>query len=46
MDTCYRGGSNVLGPIESAGAGGSRGTKDAGVICNGAVTSGAMDSAI
>ena len=46
MDTCCRGSSNVLGPIESARAGGSRGTKDVGAICNGAVTGRAMDGAI
>ena len=46
MDTCCRGGSNVLGPVESVGAGGSRGAEDVGTVCNGVVTGGAMDGAI
>ena len=46
MDTCYSGGSDVLGPAESIGAGGTGGVEDAGVVGNGAVTVGAMDDAI
>ena len=34
MDTCCSGGSDVLGPAESVGAGG---TEDAGTIGNGAM---------
>ena len=46
MDTCCSGGSDVLGPVESVEAGGTRGVEDAGVVGNGAVTAGAMDGAI
>ena len=46
MDTCCRGGSNVLGLTEFVGARGNRGAEDAGAVCNGAVTGGAMDGAI
>ena len=46
MDTCCSGGSDVLGPAESVGVGGTGGAKDASTIDNGAVTAGAIDSAI
>ena len=46
MNTCCSGGSDVLGPIEFVGAGGTRDAKDAGVEGNGAVTTGAMDGGI
>ena len=46
MDTCCNGGSNVLGPAKSVGAGGTGGAKDAGVVGNGVVTVGAIDGAI
>ena len=46
MDTCCSGYSDVLGPVESAGAGGTGGVKDAGVVGNGVVTVEAIDGAI
>ena len=46
MDACCNGGSDVLGPAKSVGAGGTGGAKDAGAVGNGAVTVEAMDGAI
>ena len=46
MDTCCSGDSDVLGLVESVGAGSTGGVEDASVVGNGAVTAGAMDSAI
>ena len=40
------GGSDVLGPAESVGAGGIGSPEDAGAVGNGAMTARAMDSAI
>ena len=46
MEICCGGGTDVLGPTEAAGAGGTRGTEDAEDVGNGAVTVGAVNSAI
>ena len=46
MEICYDGGTDVLGPIDTIGAGGTRGAKDVDNVGNGAMTAGAADCAI
>ena len=46
MEICCGGGTDVLGPTNAVGAGGTGGAKDAGDVCNGGVTARATDCAI
>ena len=46
IEICWSGDADVLGPTEFEGAGGTRGTEEAGEVGSGAVTSGAMDNGI
>ena len=42
VEICCKGGTDVLGPAESVGAGGTRSAEDAGDVGNGGVTAGAV----
>ena len=46
MEICCGGGTDVLGPTDAVGAGGTGGTEDASDKGNGPVTVGATDGAI
>ena len=46
IEICWSGGDDVLGPDESEGAGGTGGAEEAGDVCSGAVTAGAVDTGI
>ena len=46
MEICCKGGVDVLGPVESEGAGGTGGVEDAGDVGNGAMTDRAVHTGI